>query len=98
MREGIIAIETLRTPENPDQLLMSTAICTDVVTDGTAMTAGAVVGVVIVHDLRLPKLLSKNTGWNVRSITRVSMSWTCHRARSRVSSLTNMKALDNLGH
>jgi len=33
---------------------MSTTIRTDVIANGAAMTTGAIVGVVIVHDLRLP--------------------------------------------
>ena len=71
--EGIIATTSLRAPENLDQLLMSTAIGTKVVPDSAAMATRAVVGGVIVHDLRLPELLSKNAGWDLRRITKVSI-------------------------
>lgn len=80
MRVSCKATKTRRAPGNPDQLLMSTSVRTDVVANSAAMTTGTVVGVVTVHDLRLPELLSKNTGWNVRRITRVSVSCTCHRS------------------
>jgi hypothetical protein len=48
---------------------MSTAISSYVVTDSAAMTTSAIVGRVIVHDLRLPELPSKNARWNLRRIT-----------------------------
>jgi len=76
---------------------MSTTVRTDVIANGATMTTGAIVGVVTMHDLRLSKLLSKNTGWNVRRITIVSSSRTCHRAGKR-SAPTAIKLMDNSGH